>query len=273
MRKRTWFMITLIIAVIFIGYGYTKHVENNQYYQELLSQAESAINDQAYQTAQIDLENALKKKKNGETAQVYLKQVKFYRHGMKAIEKKQYQIAKKNFQQAAQQDNGMQILVSRATAKQTELQEVLRELPIFERAYRRAKILSTNYEYTASNTKLAVILGYGNIKQAYYSEIYQKAQKLQTYNNRILTKLGYHVDSGVSATDSSATDFLPGSSSSKTDTASLKKITAKQVKQARRDLTKEGVDADLFSDTQVKQVIQEANNQGVSVRQIAREFK
>lgn len=97
MRKRTWFMITLIIAVIFIGYGYTKHVENNQYYQELLSQAESAINDQAYQTAQIDLENALKKKKNGETAQVYLKQVKFYRHGMKAIEKKQYQIAKKKF--------------------------------------------------------------------------------------------------------------------------------------------------------------------------------
>lgn len=104
MRKRTWFMITLIIAVIFIGYGYTKHVENNQYYQELLSQAESAINDQAYQTAQVDLENALKKKKDGETAQIYLKQVKFYRQGLHAIQKKNYQRAQVKFQKAAQQD-------------------------------------------------------------------------------------------------------------------------------------------------------------------------
>lgn len=272
MRKRTWFMITLIIAVIFIGYGYTKHVENMQYYQESLNQAESAINNQAYQTAQIDLENALKKKKNGQTAQIYLKQVKLYRQGMKDVDKKKLQAAQKKFQQVAEQQNGMQLLVSRASAKQAELQEVLRELPLFEHAYDRAKILSTNYEYTASNTKLAVILGYGSINEPYYQNVYEKAKKLQTYNNRILTKLGYHVDSGVSATDSSATDFLPGSTSTAAAN-NLKKITARQVKQARQDLIKEGVDPNLFSDLQIKQVIQEADNQGVSVRQIAREFK
>ena len=277
MRKRTWFIIALILAVIFIGYGVTKHAENQKYYNDSLKQAVIAIKYEHYQAAQIDLEDALKKNKNGLVAQNYLTQLKLYRSGLTAIDQKDYQTACSYFQKTAAKQNGSQLLVSRASSKKAEIEEVLRELPLFEKAYRRAKVLSTNYEYTASNTKLAVILGYGNIKQPYYQAIYKKAQRLKTYNDRILKKLGYSVDSSSSSSASAKNDsFLPGAaneSSSSIDTKALKKITSAQVKQARRDLEKEGINERLFNDYQIKLVIQEAKEQGVSVRQIAREFK
>jgi hypothetical protein len=277
MRKRTWFVIALILAVVFIGYGVTKHAENQKYYNDSLAQAVIAVKYEHYQAAQIDLEDALKKNKKGLVAQNYLAQLKLYRNGLSAVDQKDYQAARKYFQKAAAKQNGMQVLVSLASSKKAEIEEVLRELPLFEKAYRRAKILSTNYEYTASNTKLAVILGYGNIKQSYYQTIYKKAQQLKTYNDRILKKLGYSVDSSSASSKSAKNDsFLPGSaseSSSSIDTKALKKITSTQVKQARRNLTKEGINQRLFSDYQIKLVIQEAKEQGVSVRQIAREFK
>ncbi|KRM88741.1 hypothetical protein [Liquorilactobacillus vini] len=277
MRKRTWFIVTLIVAVIFIGYGFTKHVENQKYYDDSLKQAVVAINYGHYHTAQIDLENALKKKKNGAEAKNYLNQLELYRNGLAAIDQQNYRSARTYFQKTAAQQNGLQVLVSRASSKQAELKEVLQELPLFKKTYQKAKILSTNYEYTASNTKLAVILGYGNIQQVYYRDIYKQAKQLKTYNDRILRKLGYNVSDDSQSSKQADDSFLPGvdssANSSSLNSADLKKITAAQVKTARQDLEKEGVNDRVFSDYQIKLVIQEAKRQGVSVRQIAREFK
>ncbi|WP_281165825.1 hypothetical protein [Liquorilactobacillus sicerae] len=276
MRKRTWFIVTLIVAVIFIGYGFTKHIENQKYYDDSLKQAVVAINYGHYHTAQIDLENALKKKKSGTRAKNYLNQLKLYRKGLAAINQQNYQPARTYFQKTAAQQNGLQVLVSRASSKQAELKEVLRELPLFQRAYKKAKILSTNYEYTASNTKLAVILGYGNIQQVYYQNIYQQAKQLKSYNDRMLRKLGYSVTDDSQSSKQTDDSFLPGvdsSTSSSSNSPALKKITAAQIKAARQALKEENVNDRTFSDYQIKLVIQEAKRQGVSVRQIAREFK
>nr|WP_252895068.1 hypothetical protein [Liquorilactobacillus satsumensis] len=150
-------------------------------------------------------------------------------------------------------------------------------LTFLKKNYQRAKILATNYEYTASNTKLAVILGYGNIDQHYYDEIRKKAKKLQSSNDRVLAALGYHVtgaDSSSSDTDENT--LLPrsqGGTTSSGVTSAVGKITKKQLQQARRDLDHEGVDSKAFTDRDVREVITRAREQNVSVREIAREFK
>ncbi|MFT8837645.1 hypothetical protein [Liquorilactobacillus satsumensis] len=276
MGRKAWLIVTLIIAVIFIGYGYTKHVETAQYYRGAFNAGEKAIESSKYMQAENHFRDALKKKPNDKAANAHLTQVVKYRAGLKWVKKGSYTRARQLFHEVTQVENGSQTLVRRAASNETELKEVLHELDIFEKNYQRAKILATNYEYTASNTKLAVILGYGNIDQHYYDEIRKNAKKLQSSNDRVLAALGYHVtgaDSSSSDTDENT--LLPRSQGTTSSgvTSAVGKITKKQLQQARRDLDHEGVDSKAFTDRDVREVITRAREQNVSVREIAREFK
>ncbi|KRL05410.1 hypothetical protein [Liquorilactobacillus oeni] len=274
MGRRTWLIVTLIIAVIFIGYGYTKHIETMQYYRSAFNTGEKAIKKAQYLQAENYFRDALKKKPNDKSANVHLMQVIKYRAGLKLIKEKNYARAQHQFHEVTQIENGSQILVQRAASNETELKEVLHELEVFEKNYQRAKILSTNYEYTASNTKLAVILGYGNINQSYYDSIHNKAKKLEAYNNRILSGLGYHVtDSDSSSTGDDADSLLSNSQGAADNSESENQFTKKEIKQARKILDNEGIDSKAFSDQDVREVLERAKEQGVSVSVIAGEFK
>lgn len=62
MGRKAWLIVTLIIAVIFIGYGYTKHVETAQYYRGgAFNAGEKAIESSKYMQAENHFRDALKK--------------------------------------------------------------------------------------------------------------------------------------------------------------------------------------------------------------------
>ncbi|WP_057745498.1 hypothetical protein [Liquorilactobacillus capillatus] len=277
MRRWMWLIAAFIIAIIFIGYGYTKHIETAQYYRSSFRQGEKAIKSAKYAAAENHFRNAQKKKANNDISSVYVKQIQKYRSGLTAVEKENYEQARKIFNEVANSEKGSPILVRRASAKETELEEVTRELVIFQKSYKRARVLSSNYEYTASNMKLAIILGYGNIKKPYYRSLYKKALKLEAYNNRVLAGLGYRTNS-ASSSSSYAKPILPtegppvvGQGPDEQDNA--KPITKDQIKKARRDIASQGIDASAFKDQDVKEVIQRARNKQMTVKEVAREFR
>lgn len=276
MGKRAWLIITLVIAVIFIGYGYTKHVETTQYYNNAMTAGRQTISDANYHQAENHFRNALKKRPNDSVANANLQQLEEYQKGLSAIKSQNYSEAIANFKKVTKVDNGSQMLLLRAVSKEIELKEVVHELKIFNKTYKRAKVLATNYEYTASNTKLAVILGYGNITQSYYQDIRKKAQNLEHSNNQVLARLGYNVSSADEASEKkTATDILPTISSHRGRSSSIssRKITKAQIKQARKDIASQGIDVKVFSDADVKEVIEHAREQNMTVSEIAREFK
>lgn len=281
MRRWMWLIAALVIAIIFVGYGYTKHIETAQYYRNSFQQGERAIKAAKYRAAEEHFRNAQKRKANSDIASDYVKQIQQYRAGLQASKQGRYDDAKAAFNEAAGSENGSPILVRRASAKETELGEAMRELKIFQKNYKKARILSSNYEYTASNMKLATILGYGNIDKPYYDEVYRKAVKLEAYNNRILASLGYRT---ATATDSSSYEKTilpsdetngPPQSSGPGDQSSIndRPITKEQIKRARRDIASQGIDVAAFRDHDVKEVIQRARNNQMTVKEVAREFK
>ncbi|KRN08726.1 hypothetical protein [Liquorilactobacillus mali] len=277
MGKKTWLIITLFIAVIFIGYGYTKRVEATQYYNNAMNAGAKTISDASYHRAENHFRNALKKKPNDSSANAHLEQLEEYQKGLTAIKNQDYSKAIVNFKKVTKISNGSQTLLLRAVSKEIELKEVVHELKIFNKTYKRAKVLATNYEYTASNTKLAVILGYGNITQSYYQDIRKKARNLEHSNNQVLARLGYNVSSADESSEKKvATDILPTISSSPRDSSSSanpRKITSVQIKQARKEIASQGIDVKAFSDADVKEVIEHAREQNMSVSEVAREFK
>ena len=193
-RIFSWVILTVIVAIVFVGFGVTKTIETKRDFNVAFEAAKKQIKKEQYTKAEATLEDALRKKQNDELGQAVLKQIQLYRMGLENISQKNYAQARQQMQQVAQIDPGSALLVRRASEKQTELKEAIKELAVFDKAYTKALSLSKKSQYTASNTKLAVILNYGSIDKPYYTEIYQKAKKLTAKNNKILKRLGYTVD-------------------------------------------------------------------------------
>lgn len=277
-----WLIAAFVIAIIFVGYGYTKHIETAQYYRESFQQGESALKAGKYIAAENHFRNAQKKKANNDIASVYVKQIQKYKKGLRLSKDGKYDAARDAFDETAGVENGSPILVRRASVKKTELEEVARELKIFQKNYKKARVLSSNYEYTASNLKLATILGYGNIDESYYAEIYKKARKLEAYNNHILAGLGYRTASATSSSSTSRS-ILPSDLNNDPTQAEVpaaqdddnddSPITKAQIKKARRDIASQGIDVSAFKDRDVREVIQRARNHQMTVKEVAQEFK
>ncbi len=254
-----WSLVAVITAVIFIGFGYTKKVATQKDYEQLVARGQANIDRADYKQAKINFQDALKKKQNDKPAQIYLKQIATYQAGLKLLKQKQYQAARLNFQMVAATDGGSSTLVRRSANLQTELKEVIKELKIFKTAYDKAYKLSSRYQYSASNTKLAVILGYGSIDQDYYRTIRQKAKKLQGYNNYVLRSLGYTVEVDD---DSAETKVAP-----KNDKA----ISPERLAQAKKELARAGVNTKKLSPTKLKRLIIKADREHKSVVEVLKE--
>lgn len=280
-RWAWWTIVGIVLAVFFVGYGYTRKAETQKYYNQAIEAGKQSIRDGNYDAARLSYRDALKKKPNDDFATTVVDQLTDYQRGMKDMNNGKYADACQKFQRVANVDSGSSLLVQRSSGLATELKEAIKERKIFLKAYRKAKTLSENYEYTASNTKLAVILGYGSINESYYRDVYNNAKKLKEYNDRILRSLGYTVDDD--STDASKTRSQKYSKNTKQDvfsgisdsaaSAAESKLTDAQVKQARKDLKAQGLNEKAFTDEQVRQVILRAKREGKSVKQVADEFK
>lgn len=256
-----WTVIGLCLAFIFVGYGVTKRVETAKSYKSALELGQAYVNDGNYAAAKVSFQDALKKKPNDKTAKVYLEQTKCYEKGLDQIEDKQYSKARTSFQQVALKNYGLGILVKRASEKQMELKEVITQLKNFEQIYARADSLAKNYEYTSSNTQLAVVLGYGSIRDNYYEDVFQKAQALKRSNDAKLRALGYNVQPPVE-------DELNAA-----QLAQQNNISKEQLKQAKVELKKNGVNITDLDDKQVIKVILQARDEQKSIAELAEEYK
>ena len=256
-----WTVIGLCLAFIFVGYGVTKRVETAKSYKSALELGQAYVNDGNYAAAKVSFQDALKKKPNDKTAKVYLEQTKCYEKGLDQIEDKQYSKARTSFQQVALKNYGLGILVKRASEKQMELKEVITQLKNFEQIYARADSLAKNYEYTSSNTQLAAVLGYGSIRDNYYEDVFQKAQALKRSNDAKLRALGYNVQPPVE-------DELNAA-----QLAQQNNISKEQLKQAKVELKKNGVNITDLDDKQVIKVILQARDEQKSIAELAEEYK
>lgn len=256
-----WTVIGLCLAFIFVGYGVTKRVETAKSYKSALELGQAYVNDGNYAAAKVSFQDALKKKPNDKTAKVYLEQTKCYEKGLDQIEDKQYSKARTSFQQVALKNYGLGILVKRASEKQMELKEVITQLKNFEQIYARADSLAKNYEYTSSNTQLAVVLGYGSIRDNYYEDVFQKAQALKRSNDAKLRALGYNVQPPVE-------DELNAA-----QLAQQNNISKEQLKQAKVELKKNGINITDLDDKQIIKVILQARDEQKSIAELAEEYK
>lgn len=187
MRKKVLIGLGVIfLAVVFIGFGFTKNIEVQKEYEQAMERGETQTKKCEYQTAKISFQNAAKRKQDDPQAEQNIKQLDMYMKAKADLNQRNYDQAKKLFNQIADADHGLNVLVRRSSAYATEIEEAQNQLVSFEKLYNEAVECNEEGNYAKSNTLLTSILKYQGIKEQYYDSIYAKTKHLKHENDRFL---------------------------------------------------------------------------------------
>ena len=188
-RWMFWLITAIVVALVFIGFGYTKKRETQKQFDNLMSQAITNAQAAEYKKAELNLQDALRKKPDDIVAKQRLEQVKLYQEGLAELKQDDYEQAQLTFRSTAKVSPSLSILTQRAKKKDKFLESVLKQREKYDDLYNEAVRLTEMGAYSQSNENLVQILDGKNIDEKYYSQVRKDARELQERNNSILEQI------------------------------------------------------------------------------------
>lgn len=185
MRKKVLVAFgVIILAVIFIGYGFTKKVEVQKEYEAAMNEGITAVQAGQYQKAKLDFRNAAQRKQEDPQAMRDLHQLNSYLQAQQTLNQQNFNQAQQQFIQITHVKHGLPVLAQRSRAYLKEIQEAPQRNKDFEAIYEQAIVANEDGEYWVSNHLLAKIFDDHRIHECYYRSVYQKALTLKNANDR-----------------------------------------------------------------------------------------
>lgn len=188
-RWMFWLITAIVVALVFVGFGYTKKRETQKQFDSLMSQAITNAQAAEYKKAELNLQDALSKKPDDVVAKQRLEQVKLYQEGLAELKQDDYEQAQLTFRLTAKVSPSLSILTQRAKKKDKFLESVLKQREKYDDLYNEAVRLTEMGAYSQSNENLVQILDGKNIDEKYYSQVRKDARELQERNNGILEQI------------------------------------------------------------------------------------
>ena len=188
-RWMFWLITAIVVALVFVGFGYTKKRETQKQFDSLMSQAITNAQAAEYKKAELNLQDALRKKPDDVVAKQRLEQVKLYQEGLAELKQDDYEQAQLTFRSTAKVSPPLSILTQRAKKKDKFLESVLKQREKYDDLYNEAVRLTEMGAYSQSNENLVQILDGKNIDEKYYSQVRKDARELQERNNGILEQI------------------------------------------------------------------------------------
>lgn len=188
-RWMFWLITAIVVALVFVGFGYTKKRETQKQFDNLMSQAITNAQAAEYKKAELNLQDALRKKPDDVVAKQRLEQVKLYQEGLAELKQDNYEQAQLTFRSTAKISPSLSILTQRAKKKDKLLESVLKQREKYDDLYNEAIRLTEIGAYSQSNENLVQILDGKNIDEKYYSQVRKDARELQERNNSILEQI------------------------------------------------------------------------------------
>lgn len=305
MRKWAWVIVTFVVILIVGGYAFSRHQSIEKQYHLEMENAAAAIKDKNYTAAENYFQSALTRRNSDPTATHRLKQTKTFVNGMDQLENHHFSASKRTFQQVYTIHNGSEVLNDRAHQQIKEIEVVQKNVTKYNKTLDYARELNQAQSFELSNEQLDILFNTKEFKKGYYTSIWKAARALQKSNK---TGLAQTVIPDVADNRSSSQSNAAASESSTNGTSQAagngsvsslpkpnlssseqqaannysgsneftvtkkdtelngKVISQDQITKARQEL---GNRAGQFSDQDVRNLIKEAGQKGISVTDAA----
>ncbi len=307
LRKWTWVIVTFIVILMVGGYAFSRHQSIEKQYHVDMENAAAAINDENYSAAETYFQAALTRRNNDSVATHRLRQTKVFVTAMSQLENHRFSTSKKTFAQVYKIHHGSKVLNLRAHEKITEIGKVQKNITKYNKVIKYARELNEAQEFSLSNVQLDSLFNTKEFKKGYYTSLWKTAKQIQKSNKTGLSQAvmpgstsssAQSPSSNNSSADNTTTGATSGSSNSngvsslpapnlsssekqaadnysgsneytvtKKDTElNGKVITQAQINAARQEL---GTKSNQFSDQDIRNIIKEAAQKGISVSEAA----
>ena len=157
-RWMFWLITAIVVALVFVGFGYTKKRETQKQFDNLMSQAITNAQAAEYKKTELNLQDALRKKPDDVVAKQRLEQVKLYQEGLAELKQDDYEQAQLTFRSTAKISPSLSVLTQRAKKKDKLLESVLKQREKYDDLYNEAIRLTEIGAYSQSNENLVQIL-------------------------------------------------------------------------------------------------------------------
>uniref|UniRef100_UPI002583EFBC hypothetical protein n=1 Tax=uncultured Secundilactobacillus sp. TaxID=2813935 RepID=UPI002583EFBC len=302
-----WTIIVVVIVALIGGYAYSSHRSMQSQYDTAMADGKSAIQDKKYSEAETNFQEALQHKSNDKTAQTYLNQTQSLVSAESNLQNGKLDVAKADYNQAKNADNGSSVLVKRAKDALKNLKTIQLKSDTYQQIFDSALTQNRAQQYTASNSTLDRIFNDAETKQTYYSVVYNKAVDLRSANNKAIKNGGDGTpsDKVTSSSASASSNSSSSSAAASSDSSSVtgltdaekkaakdykgqneytvgkdrkeingKTITAKQVQEGRNLITASGLEEGSFSDQDIRDGLIAAHKEGISyARYLQKNYK
>ena len=294
MKRWIWIVITLVIALSIGGYAFARHSQNEKLYTDAMQRGSLQISNKNYTAAETAYTNALKRKPNDEKAYTILNQTQSFMSANDLFKDREFANAKSGYQSVANTKSGSELLKNRAQSQLTLIKTIQSNNKKYDAIYNQALNETGEGKYAESNSTLDKIFSDKSIKQSYYKDVLQKAEKLRDKNNSALngssSSTSNDFESSNSSSDSNTTNnpnVTPNKNASLTSSEKKaaanykgsneytvtpsqkeingKEITASQIASARKQISAAGIDSNAMSDQDVRNVIKGAHNSNESI--------
>lgn len=299
LKKWTWVIVTLVVILLVGGYAFSRHQSIEKQYHLDMQNGAAAIKDNNYTAAENYFQAALTRRNNDQVATHRLKQTKIFVNAMSQLEDHRFATAKSTFAQVYKVHDGSTVLDECAHQKIKEIGKVQKNLTKYNKVLKYARELNEAQEFSLSNAQLDTLFNDKEFKKGYYTNLWQSAKKIQKSNKTGLSQAVMPGSTSASANTSAAQNTPAASSQSFANQASGigglpepnlssseqqaadnysgsneftvtkkdkelngKVITQDQINQARQEL---GSKSGQFSDQDVRNLIKEAAQKGISV--------
>ncbi|UDM32023.1 hypothetical protein [Lentilactobacillus laojiaonis] len=201
MKKIIWGLVTIIIISIIGSFAYTVHANNKRGYYGEMNQSKILINDKKYSAAQTSTMNALEYKPHDQPASNLLYQIQTFIEANDLAENNEVSHAIDEYYKVTKVKDGNSQLIKRAKVQIKDLTLVKNRLAAYQDTYNEAWADNKAGEYADSNVTLNIILDSSQNKLPYYTEIVDKAKKLQQQNNQAIKNKKHHQTSKSQVND------------------------------------------------------------------------
>lgn len=267
-------------------------------YDAAMVNGKRAIRDNKYSEAETNFQEAIHHQNNDMVAHVYLDQTQNLVLAESNMQNGNFDMAHSNYNKVKDANNGSIILVKRAKIALNNLHNIRLKYDTYKQIYYAALTQYMGQQYISSNSTLNQLFNDVESKQSYYYNIYNKAIKLRTINNKYIK----NKRNGTPRAKSSTNNFRSSNNSNNVTAISKsssttgitddemnaskkykgkneytvdkkrkeingKKITAMQVKEGRNKITSNGLEEGSFSDQDVRDGLIAAHKKGITYSQ------
>lgn len=275
MKKQLTTFFALMVSMLLLGgcnNSQSNANHNQQIYTKIMAHGNHAVKKHDYAQAQAYYQAALDARQKDSKAQIYAQQAQNLTNAQKAIKNYSFAEAQNNLEDVQDNNKGSAQMKNTATKMLQTVKTVQKNRSQYRHRVDTSGNANDNHNYAQAQKQVIALMEITEFHKKYYGDLFEQANEILLTSSKNLQITNSNSSGQKDNTDNDNNEqsnnshqVIGESDEIRNPTANGKKITADDIKKARKQLRNQGTEDAAASDSDIIRAIQKAAAAGRSM--------